>query len=380
MVNMQYTFLRLWAILKKEFILISRDKRTYLFLLIIPFSEVILFGYTINTDAKHLPSIVVTHDTSQITNSIIANFRNTGYFDIKTITDNEETAKKLLEANKVQFIINIPSNFTRDFIRNDKPHILLQGDASDPVAVSGAFRTAQNLPLQSLEKETSGSLHYLAPTDGSNYVIDTHALYNPGIVAQYHTLPGLIMAILTISLVMLTAISITTEYEQGSMEVLLVTPAKPLDIIIGKIIPNIILGYILLMLTVIVSHFLFKVPFEGSLFLFLLASFPFIVANLGIGIAASSVSKSQFQAANIANTYNLPAILFSGFMFPFYGMPKWAQDIGNLLPTTHFTQLTTNIMLKGATFTQIWGNLWPILLFMFLIILISYKNYRNTLD
>lgn len=380
MINIQYTLLRIWAVLKKEAILVSRDITTYLFLIIIPFSELILFGYTINTDAKHLPAIVVTQDHSSIVNNLIASFKNTDYFDIQTITDDQDLAKKALDDNKIQFIINIPKNFTRDFVRDEKPHLLVQGDASDPVAVSGAFRTAQNLPLQTLRKETDGALHYLSATDGSHYVVDTHALYNPGIVAQYHTLPGLIMAILTISLVMLTAISLTTEYEQGSMEVLLVTPAKPLDIILGKIIPNIILGYILLILTVLVSHFLFKVPFVGSFFLFIIASFPFIVSNLGVGIAASSVSKTQFKAANIANTYNLPAILFSGFMFPYYGMPAWAQQIGDLLPTTHYTRMTTNIMLKGAGITQIWSDVWPVLVFMCLIISLSYKNYRNTLD
>lgn len=374
-----YLTVRVFAILKKEFILILRDIRTYVLLIIIPFSEVILFGYIMNTDAKHLSTVLITHDNSPITHSIVNGFMNTGYFKIIKSVQDERTSEKILKSHQIQFVINIPIHFTRDFIRNRQPHILLEGDATDPIAIENAFHAAEELPKYAVYRDLQGPLNYLSANNAS-FVVDTHAVFNPGVVAQYHTLPGLIMSILTITLVMLTAISITAEYEQGTMEVLLITPAKPLDIIIGKMIPNIILGYILLTMSILVSYFLFHVPFHGNLPVFFIVALPFIISSLGVGIAASSISKSQFQAANLANTYTLPAILFSGFLFPFLGMPMWAQGLGNLLPTTHFLRVTTDLMIKNSDISDIWQDVWPILIFMTVIILISYKCYRNTLD
>lgn len=371
--------LRFFAILKKEWIEIRREYITYIFLILIPFMQVILFGYIIQTDAKHLPTVVIAQDNSNFTSSVIASFVNTGYFDVIKITQNPATAEQMMSTGKVQFIINIPENFTHDVIRGKKPHILLEGDATDPVAISNAFDAAKILAASALNREIHGSLNYLKNQD-NNFVVDTHAKYNPAIVAQYHTLPGLIVSILTLSLILLTAISITTEFERGTMETLLITPIKPIEVILGKILPHVIMGYILLLLSLVLSYFLFRVPFHGSLFLLLIVSFPFIVANLGIGLAASTVSKTQLRAANIANTYTLPAIFLSGFMFPFHAMPVWAQWIGNLLPPTHYLRMINGIMLKGATFTEIWPDLWPIIVFMIIIIWISFKNYHLTLD
>jgi ABC-2 type transport system permease protein len=379
MANIQYAGLRFWSILKKEFIMIIRDIRTYIFLIIIPFSEVVLFGYIINTDAKHLPTVIISNDQSPFTNSIINGFQNTGYFNIKKITRNNVDSEQLLKSHQYQFVISIPHQFTRDLLRSNQPHILVEGDATDPIAVGNAFHAAESLPNYALTRESQGVLDYLA-VNNTSFSVDTHAVFNPGVVAQFHTLPGLIMSILTVSLVMLTAISITSEFEQGTMEVLLITPVKPLDIIIGKMIPNVILGYILLSLTLLVSHYLFNVPFRGSILMYYIAALFFIISSLSVGISASSVSKSQFQAANTANTYTLPAILFSGFLFPYHGMPVWAQWLGSLLPTTHFFQLTTNIMIKNAAWTEVWHDLWPIIIFMIVVNIFSYKYYRNTLD
>ncbi|WED42139.1 ABC transporter permease [Legionella cardiaca] len=379
MSNISDITLRLFAIQKKEFIAMMRDANTYFFLILIPLIQVILFGYIINTDARNLPSIVVAKDSSQFTNSIIQSFKNSGYFDIKTITADEHEAEKLMDVGKIKFILYIPENFSRDLIKKKKPHLLLEGEATDPMVVGNAFHATQRIVEEALRHDAVGPIQYLKSKDPV-FTVDTHAKYNPAAKAQYHTLPGLLVSVITISLTMLTAISITTEYETGTMEMLLITPIHPLEVIFGKIIPNIVLGYILFFLILVISRWLFHVPFYGSFWLLTLVAFPFFIANLGVGILTSSISKSQFQAANIANTYALPALLLSGFMFPFAAMPEWAQWIGHLFPSTYFLRITSDIMLKDASLTNIWPNLWPLLIFTFIVIFVSHHFYRKTLD
>lgn len=378
--NIKYQLLRFFALLKKEFIIIRRDYITYIFLILIPLSEVILFGYVIKTDANQLPTAVIIPEISDsFTNSILQAFKNTDYFKIIAVSHDQRAMQQLFDKGKVLFVITFPAHFTRDLIAKREPHILLEGNAIDPIAVQSAFHSTQGISDLALQNNLVGPFQYLKASK-STFIIDKHAKYNPGIVSQYHTLPGLIVTILTLALIVTSAVTITGEYEQGTMESLLVTPLQPLEVILGKIIPNVIIGYILLFLTVIISRFLFKVPFEGSFLLLCLVAFPFLIANLGIGVAVSTFAKTQFQAANFANTYNLPALLLSGFLFPFYGMPYWAQWIGNILPPTHFLRIISNIMLKGSDFFEIWPDVWPILLFLVFILFISFKNYRNTLD
>ncbi len=356
-----------------------RDAMTYILIIFIPFAEVLLFGFVIKTDARHLPTVIVVYENTPFTNSIIQSFKDTSYFDIKNITQDRFAADRMLIGGDVQFIIEIPPNFSRDLIRKKTPHILVEGDATDPANIGSAFNATKEIPNLSLTRDLQGPLHYLRPGNKA-FIVDTHAKYNPALLSQYHTLPGLIVTILTLTLIMLTAVSITSEFEFGTMETLLTTPLKPLEMILGKIIPNALIAYCLLILTLLISHYIFHVPFYGSVLLFFIAAIPFFISNLGIGIATSTISKSQFRAINIANTYVLPAILFSGFMFPFYAMPAWAQWIGNLLPSTHFLRITNSIMLKNATLKDIWPDIWPILIFMIIILFISFKFYRRTLD
>lgn len=379
MSNINDIALRFFAIQKKEFIVMMRDANTYFFLILIPLIQVMLFGFIINSDAKNLPTVVVSKDDSQFTNSIIQSFKNSGYFNIKTVTADETQAEKLMGIGKVKFILYIPENFSRDLINKKKPHLLLEGEATDPTVVGNAFHATNMIVNEALRHDAVGPIKYLASKNPA-FVVDTHAKYNPAAKAQYHTLPGLLVSVITITLTMLTAISITTEYEMGTMEMLLITPIHPLEVIFGKIVPNIILGYILFFLILFITRWLFHVPFYGSFWLLAFIAFPFFIANLGIGILTSSLSKTQFQAANIVNTYSLPAILFSGFMFPFAAMPEWAQSIGHLFPSTYFLRMTSDIMLKDANIFTIWPNFWPLLLFSFLVILISHHFYRQTLD
>jgi ABC-2 type transport system permease protein len=364
---------------KKELISILRDYRTYIFVLVTPLIEAVFFGLIINHNAIHIPTIVVSHDNSPMTSSLIQAFKNTDYFAIKEVTDDVQHAEELMKKGRVQFVINIPHHFTRDLIRNESPHILLEGDATDPAIVSGAFNTATILTDSSLQGLEKGTLKYLAAPEKS-FIIDTHAKYNPAIKAQYHTLPGLLSTILTVSLALVMAISITSEYESGTMEMLLIAPINPLEVIVGKLLPNIFLGYILFFSIIIASTTLFKVPFYGSVFLLSAVAFPFIIANLSFGIATSCISKSQFQAAQIVGSYTLPAILFSGFLFPHAAMPIWAQWISKIFPATYFLKISSDVMLKGSTLMDILPNLWPIVFFSVVFIAISYKFYRKTLD
>lgn len=374
-----YRSLRLWSMFKKELTVIRRDYRTYVFVLVSPFIQALLFGLIINNDAKHIPTLVVAKDSSQFTESIIQSFRNTDYFMIKDIIQDEQAAERAMQRGEVKFIIHIPENFSRDLVRNESPHILLEGDASDPVIVNNAFHASSVVANRALTGITQGPLKYLSAKEGS-FVIDTHAKYNPTVQAQYHTLPGLLATILTVSLALLMAISISGEYESGTMEMLLITPINPLEVMIGKLLPNIFLGYILFFAILIISHSLFHVPFYGSVLLLSLAAFPFIIANLSFGIATSCIAKTQFQAAQIAGTYTLPAILFSGFLFPRDSMPTWAQWLSDLFPSTYFLKISSDVMLKASGFWDILPNIWPMVVFAVVLILISYKFYRKTLD
>lgn len=374
-----YRTLRLWSMFKKELRVILRDYRTYIFVIITPFIQAILFGLIIDHNAKHIPTVIVAKDSSIFTDNIVQSFKNTNYFDIKSITQDEALAEQWLKRGKVNFVIHIPQNFSRDLVRNDMPHILVEGDATDPVVVSNAFHSASIIPQYAFQGIAKGAINYLEPAK-NRFVIDTHAKYNPALKAQYHTLPGLLATILTISLALVMAISITGEYENGTMEMLLITPISPLEVIVGKLIPNIFLGYILFFSIITVSHTLFHVPFYGSLLLLSLAALPFIIANLSLGIATSCIAKTQFQASQIAGSYTLPAVLFSGFLFPYASMPTWAQWISNLFPSTYFLQISSDVMLKNLGFTEIFPKIIPIILFAFLFIFLSYKFYRKTLD
>ncbi|KTD83102.1 ABC transporter permease [Legionella waltersii] len=379
MITYKYPFLRFRAILKKEFIIMKRDYVTYIFLIILPFCQMIIFGNIINTDARHLPTVVINNDHSIFTNRLIAGFRNTEYFDIKAITDDSKNAEALIKKSKIQFIITIPKDFSRDIIKNKHPHILVEGDATDPVAVGGAFRAAVNLADTVFDEELKGPLAYLKKKEPV-YSVEIHSLYNPAVVSQYHTIPGLLVTILAVSLTMLTAISITTEFDQNTMEMLFITPIKPLEVVLGKLIPNLAIGTIVYFLTVTASMYYFQVPFLGSVTLLFFCAIPYIMTSLSIGLAASTIARTQIRAVNIANAYMLPALLLSGFAFPFNAMPKWAQWLGELLPPTHFMRIIMQIMLKDATFIDIWSDLWPIILFFTIIITFSIKRYNQTLD
>jgi ABC-2 type transport system permease protein len=370
---------RLWAVMHKEFIQMFRDRVTFAILIIIPLMQLILFGYAINTNPKHLPTVVLTSDYSPFTRAFISGLKNTEYFSIKKQVRSETEADNMLATGKIQFVITIPSDFTRDLIRGQRPQISVDADATDPVATGRALSAIPELVQTVFNPLLVGNLQQLRPTPPPVDII-SHAKYNPEAITSYNIVPGLLGVILTMTMVMVTCMALTKEREIGTIESLLATPVKPLEVMIGKLVPYIIVGYIQVALILIAAFLLFHVPMFGNLLLLILATLPFIAANLAMGITFSSMAQNQLQAVQMTLFFFLPSILLSGFMFPFWGMPVWAQYIGSCLPLTHFLRVVRGVMLKGNTAIQIWPHIWPILIFMVVIVAIGAKVYRKTLD
>jgi ABC-2 type transport system permease protein len=377
--NEHFSFFRLWAVMRKEFTLMRRDRLTFAILLIIPMMQLIMFGYAINTNPKYLPTAVIAEDHSPFTRAFLTGLTNTEYFSITAQPNTEKAGDDLLARGDVLFVVTIPSDFTRNLIRGDHPQIVIDADATDPVATSSALGAIPPLVQTIFNPLFVGNLSNLQ-TPASPVDVVLHAKYNPEAITSYNIVPGLLGVVLTMMMVMVTCLSITKEREIGTMETLLSTPIKPLEVMIGKIAPMIIVGYIQVLVILMAAVFLFHVPISGSIWLLLLAALPFIAANLSVGVTFSSLAQNQLQSVQMTMFFFLPSMLISGFMFPFYGMPQWAQWIGSILPLTHFLRIVRGIMLKGNDFAQIWPEIWPILIFMVVVIIIGARVYRRTLD
>jgi ABC-2 type transport system permease protein len=365
---MKAFLLRLWAMTTKEFLQMRRDFSTVAMILMIPLIQIIIFGYAINANPKHLPTAMIISDHSEYTRQLISGLENTEYFNIILTNPSEEKARKLLSEGNLQFILTIPTDFTKKLLRNEKPAILLEADATDSIATTSAISALSNLSQN------------IFSTPNQSFEVRVHSLYNPSAITQYNIVPGLLGVILTLTLVMVTAMAITREKELGTMENLLATPLKPLEVIIGKITPYILMGYGQTFIILALTYFLFQVPFRGSVILLLLATFPFIVSNLAVGVTLSTLAKNQLQATTSSVFFFLPSILLSGFLFPFYGMPLWAQYIGQCLPLTYFLRIVRGIILKGNTGLEVWPNFWPILIILCVTTAIAVLRYRKTLD
>ncbi len=370
---------RFWAILVKEFIQMRRDRLTFGMMIGIPLLELMLFGYAINSDPKHMPAAVLLADDGPQGRTLLYAVRNSAYFDFVRQVQSESEARTALARGEVQFIVNIPQHFTRDLLRGDRPAILLEADATDPAATSNALGALAPLFDGALQNDFKGPLAFLAQADGP-IDLRVHALYNPEAVTQYNIVPGLLGVVLTMTMVLITALAITRERERGTMENLLSMPTRPAEVLAGKIIPYIFVGYIQASIILIFARFLFHVPMVGSIPLLLAVAFVFIAANLAMGITFSTVARNQLQAAQSASFFFLPSMLLSGFMFPFRGMPRWAQVVGEFLPLTHFLRIVRGILLKGNGFGEVAGDLWPIALFTVVAFVVAMMRYRRTLD
>lgn len=374
-----FSFARFWALVVKEFIQMKRDKVTFAMLVGIPIMQLIVFGYAINANPKHLPIALVSADSSQFTRDYIHGLENTDYFKFMKRPSSEQQAKQWMAAGKVLFILNIPPAFTSQLLQGKHPQMLLTGDATDPTAIGNALAAANHVAQIIFNQDLQGPLSNLQFKPGPVDLI-IHEKYNPEIITQYNIVPGLMGVILTMTMVMITSLAITREYERGTMESLLATPARPLEVMLGKITPYIIVAYLQIFLTLIFSYFVFSVPFVGDLGTLLICAFPFIIANLGVGLTFSTVAKNQLQAMQMTFFFFLPSILLSGFLFPFAGMPEWARWIGEVLPLTHFVRLIRGIMLKGTGWIDAWSQLWPLIVFLIIVMGIGLLRYRQTLD
>lgn len=375
-----FSWSRCWGILVKEFIQLKRDRLTFAMIVAIPLLQLLLFGYAINTDPKHLPTAIISADSSTFTRSFLTGMRNADYFDIEERIFDEKSAHEALQNGKVQFVISIPAGFTKKLLRGEKPSLLVEADATDPVAVGNAVAAVEKIAQAAIKKDLRGSLSVLAVQAKPLYNVIAQKLYNPENITSYNIVPGLMGTILTMTLVMMTAVAITRERERGTMENLLSMPVNSVEVIFGKIIPYVFIGFIQAAIILVTSKVLFNVPFLGNLMVLFAVSVLFIVGNLMLGITISSFAKNQLQAMQMAVFVQLPSVFLSGFMFPFRGMPGWAQAIGDLLPVTYFIRAARGILLKGNGWVELWPNFWPLVVFSAVMMVIGVKCYRKTLD
>jgi ABC-2 type transport system permease protein len=375
----RFSLARVAAMLGKEFIQMRRDRLTLAMLVGIPLMQLFVFGYAINMVPRHLATAVSISDPGLFSDSIVAALGNSSYFDVVKATNSPAEARRMLAEGRVSFVVDIPVNFSRDLLRGAHPSLLVEADATDPAAGSYAVAAIPNLVSTALRDDLTGPLAGRAAAAPS-FNVAVHSLYNPEANTQYNIVPGLLAVILTLTMVMATSIALTRERERGTYENLLAMPTHPLEIMIGKITPNIFVGAFQSALILSVARFVFGVPMVGSLWLLGATAIIYIAALLAIGYTFSTIAQNQMQAMQMTFFMLLPSIMLSGFIFPFRGMPDWAQWLGEVLPITHFLRIVRGILLKGNGFVEVWPDVWPLILFLFGVGAIAIRRFRKTLD
>jgi len=366
---------RTWAMVVKEFIQLKRDRVSFAMIVAIPVMQLMLFGYAINTTPRHLPTAVLLQEESDLGRSVLKAMENTSYFRFTRVVKTEAEFDDLLQSGKVLFGVEIPRGFERAVRRGDQPAILVAADATDPVAASSALAALGQLAQTALAHDLEAGAPVTLP-----FEVRTHARYNPAASSRLNIVPGLVGTILTMTMLIFTALSVTREVERGTMESLLSMPITPVEIMLGKIFPYVIVGFVQATLIVAIGVLLFGVPVFGSLFLLAGLSTLFIAANLSIGYTFSTVAQNQLQAMQMSMMFFLPNILLSGFMFPFAGMPEWAQWIGEGLPLTHYIRIVRAIMLKGSTLHNLETDAWALFGLMLVAMIVAVSRFRRTLD
>ncbi|GAB7022152.1 ABC transporter permease [Salidesulfovibrio brasiliensis] len=374
-----FSFSRFAAMTAKEFVQMRRDRLTFAMMIGIPLIQLILFGYAINSDPRHLPTAILDADHSPYSRSIVAAMQTSSYFDVDTMLTSRAEADEALRLGQEQFVLTIPQNFGRKLMRGEQPVLLIEADATDPSATAGAIAALREITTSAIRRDLQGAFSSLIP-EPAPVDLRIHRNYNPEIKTQYNIVPGLMGVILTLTLVMITSLAITKERERGTMENLLTTPIRPLEVMLGKIVPYIFVGYVQMTLIMVAAKFLFGVPFQGSVVLVFLLSVVFIAANLTVGVTISTVARNQLQAVQLSIFFFLPSLLLSGFMFPFRGMPVWAQTIGSVLPLTHYLRMVRGILLKGIGPVDALHHVWPVALFLLAVLAVGLKRFRRTLD
>jgi ABC-2 type transport system permease protein len=366
---------RSYAMLIKEFIQLKRDRVSFAMIVMLPVMQLLLFGYAINTTPHHLPSAVLLQEDSDLARSVLKALENTAYFRFLYEVHDVDDFDNLLKSGKVLFGVEIPRGFERAVRRGDRPALLVAADATDPVAASAALGSLGMIVQTALAHDL-----YIGGPPEMPFEIRAHARYNPAASSSLNIVPGLVGTILTMTMLIFTALSVTREVERGTMESLLSMPIKPVEVMFGKIIPYVLVGFVQAFLIIGIGVGLFGVPVLGNLFLLALLSTLFITTNLSIGYTISTLVQNQLQAMQMSMMFFLPSILLSGFMFPFAGMPTWAQYVGEALPLTHYLRIVRAIMLKGATMQNLRFDALALAVLMLVAMTIAVTRFRRTLD
>lgn len=374
-----FSLARLTAIIRKEFVQMRRDRLTFGMMVGIPLMQIILFGFAINQDPRHLPTGIVCADQGPVARALVSGLQNSGYFHVTAPDMSEDRASRALALGELQFVLHIPAGFERRLRRGEQPGLLLEADATDPAATSNALGAFREIVTRTLAQTLRGPSLDTKPAP-LPVELRIHPRYNPEARTRYNIVPGLMGVVLTMTMVMITALAMTRERERGTLEMLLATPVRPLEVLVGKMVPYVLVAYIQIGLILAAARLLFQVPFEGSVLLLLAASLVFVAANLGVGVTFSTFARNQLQAVQMAFFFFLPSILLSGFMFPFRGMPEWAQHIGSVLPLTHFLRIIRGILLKGNGWFEIAPELGKIGIFLAVSLVAAVVRYRKTLD
>ena len=370
---------RVLAVLIKEFKQLTRDRITYAMMLAIPVVQLLLFGYAINTEPRHLPTAVLAQEDSRYARSIVAALKNSAYFDFVAEARSPAELDRMIRDGQVQFAVTIPGDFSRRVARGDKAQLLVEADASDPSATGGAVAALAALPDRALAHDLTGALAARGP-HAPPFEVVVHRRYNPEAVTAYNIVPGLLGIILSLTLVMMTALSVTRETERGTMETLLSTPLEPLEVMVGKLAPYVFVGLVQTVIILAMAATLFQVPMAGGWAGLTAGVALFITGSLALGFLISTVARSQLQAMQMSFFYILPSILLSGFMFPFRGMPAWAQWIGEAIPVTHFLRVVRGSLLKGQALGDQWRELAALTAFVCIVTALAMARYRRTLD
>jgi ABC-2 type transport system permease protein len=370
---------RMGAMILKEFIQMKRDRLTFAMMVGIPIIQLMLFGYAINADPRQLPTAVLGYENGPASRAIVAALQNSTYFRVTVLAQNTAEVDRLLDRGQVQFAVEIPTTFERDFLRGERPALLVMADATDPAATGPSVGALQIIVDNALAPLLTGTLSGLAP-GASAAEVRIHRRYNPEGITQYNIVPGLMGTILTMTMIIMTALAMTRERERGTMENLLAMPVRPIEVMVGKLTPFIAVGMVQVAVILTAARLLFHVPMMGNPLVLATGLLVFIIANLAVGFLFSTVAKNQLQAMQMSFFFFLPSILMSGFMFPGRGMPDWAQVIGEGLPLTHFLRVVRGVMLKGIGIADAWTDVWPMLVFLLAVSVLAMLRYRQTLD
>lgn len=376
---MSFSLSRFVAVLAKEFIQMRRDHITFAMMIGLPIIQLLLFGFIINSDARHMPTLIEMNDTGPLSRAIVCGMRVSDYFDIQGSVRGAAAGEQALRSGQAAFVVVFPQNFERDVIRGRHPEILVVADASDPAAVGGAVGALSGIMQTAMATTFSGPLAQVAP-EPAPFGIAVHKQYNPEGRTSTNIVPGLLAIILSMTMVMMTAVAIVKESEKGTMEMLIATPVKPLEVMLGKILPYVFVGYVQTIVFLLAGLAIFRVPFEGSWLAFFVGFNLFILVNLALGFLISAAARSQMQAIQLSVFTILPSVLLSGFLFPFAAMPGWAQILGNIVPATHFLRIVRSVMLKGGDIPDVAPEYLALAAILVVITVISVARYRRTLD